>query len=137
MKVFHKALPAVFLLTAAMLFAQAKEGDIVANIPFSFVVAGRTLSPGHYIVNRVGDSELRIHNVHNQGVLVPAHSAQRPPSDRTTKLVFHRYGDIYFLVEVWGGGGETLGRALFRSRAESELIEGGREQEVAVVRPGK
>jgi hypothetical protein len=36
-------------------------------------------------------------------------------------LVFHRYGDEYFLSTIWTAGNDT-GHELFKSRAERELI---------------
>jgi len=135
MKRFRIALSTALLLAAAIAFTQTKEGDLVADVPFAFVVAGRTLPAGHYIVNRLNDN-LGIHNGQNQTVFVPTHSAQRPAHENTSKMVFHRYGDTYFLAEVWVGS-SSIGRELYPSRAERELAESSAEREIAVVRMGK
>jgi hypothetical protein len=135
MKRFRIALSMALLLAATITFAQTKEGDVVVNVPFAFVAAGKTLPAGHYIVSRQNDS-LRIHDRENWGMFVPTHSAQRPAQENSSKLVFHRYGDTYFLSEVWVGG-DVLGRALFITKAERELAERGAEQELAEVRAGK
>jgi hypothetical protein len=37
-----------------------------------------------------------------------------------TKLVFHRYGDRYFLAQVWTAGSDQ-GRELPKSRRETEI----------------
>lgn len=39
--------------------------------------------------------------------------------DKTT-LVFHRYGDQYFLYQVWSAGALT-GRQFYKSRTEREI----------------
>jgi len=135
MKLFHIAVTGVLLLAAVLSFAQTKDGDLVADIPFAFVVAGRTLPPGHYIINRLNEN-LGIHDSQNQSVFVPTHSVQRPAYDNTSKMVFHRYGDIYFLEEVWVGS-TSIGRALFPPPAERKLKSRGMENEVAAVRFGK
>jgi hypothetical protein len=135
MKLLRIALSATLLLAASISFAQTKEGDIVINIPFAFTVAGSTLPPGHYIVTRLNNN-LGIHDRENRGLFAPTHSAQRPAHENTTKIVFHRYGDTYFLSEVWASG-DSLGRVLFPSRAERELAESNKEREVAVVRLGR
>jgi hypothetical protein len=132
MKLLRIVLSAALLLAASVSFAQTQPGDLVADVPFAFVVAGRTLPPGHYVVNNLNEN-LGIHNANNQGVLVPVHREQRPPRENSSKMVFHRYGDTYFLSEVWVGG-NSIGRALFPSRAESKLIESGKEREIAEVR---
>jgi hypothetical protein len=137
MKLLRSALSAALLLLASSIsFAQTSPGDMVADVPFAFVVAGRTLPPGHYIVSRANEYSLRIHDRQNQGVFAPAHSAQRSAQENSTKMVFHRYGDTYFLSEVWVAG-NSIGRALPRSPAERELAGSGAERQIAVVRMGK
>ena len=40
------------------------------------------------------------------------------------RLVFHRYGEEYFLAEIWTGDGPN-GRAVTRSPREKELAQNG------------
>jgi hypothetical protein len=136
MKLLRTVLYAALLLAASAAIAQTKQGDVVADIPFPFVVARQTLPAGHYIVSPANADALGIHDVNNRGTFVPTLHAQRPANDNGCKLVFHRYGDTYFLSEVWVAGNSN-GRALFRSRAERELAESGKEKVIAEVRPGK
>ena len=135
MKLLRIVVSAAVLLATTTSIAQTRPGDSLAYIPFAFVVAGHTLPPGHYVINRLND-DLGIHDGDNQGVFVPTHTAQRPASESTSKIVFHRYGDTYFLAEVWVSGFST-GRVLYPSRAERELAVSRPEREVAVVRMGK
>src|SRR5260370_5328161 len=79
------------------------------------------------------DYTIRIFNFHTNGVYVPTHAATRTTSDGS-KLVFHRYGDTYFLSAVWVTGNPT-GRQLFPSRSERDLATRKAEMELAVVRP--
>jgi hypothetical protein len=132
MRLLRIVLFTALLFGAASISAQTQKGDLVAEIPFTFVVAGTALPPGHYIVKTLDDN-LGIHDRENRGVFVAAHSAQRPERDNSSKMVFHRYGDTYFLSEVWVGG-NSIGRELFTSRAEKQLSESGKEREIAVVR---
>lgn len=128
------ALSTVLLVMTASAFSQVREGDVVADVPFAFVVPGRTLPPGHYTVKRLNDL-LSIAD-QQQSLFVPTHSVQRTAHEDTSKMVFHRYGDLYFLSEVWVGGSST-GKVLFPTRAERELADRGAERELAVVRMGK
>jgi hypothetical protein len=105
---------------------------VVVDVPFAFNVGAQTLPAGHYIVAPL-DGAIRIFNFQTNGVYVPTHSATRTASDGS-KLVFHRYGDSYFLSAVWVTG-NTTGRQLFRSHAERELATRSAEMELAVVRP--
>jgi hypothetical protein len=135
MKPSRIAISGALLLAAAISFAQTKPGNLVADIPFAFVVAGRTLPPGHYIINHLSE-HLSIQDSQNQTVLVPTHRAQRSARDNTSKMVFHRYGDTYFLEEVWVASA-SIGRVLFRSPAERKMKESGMESEIAAVRFAK
>ena len=135
MKTLRITLSVALLLAATATFAQTKEGDVTADVPFAFVVAGKSLPAGHYIVSHLNDS-LRIHDRDNQGLFVPIHSTQRSAHDNATKMVFHRYGNTYFLAEIWIGG-SAFGRATFPTQAERELAERGTESELAIVSMGK
>jgi hypothetical protein len=136
MKLLRIVLYAALLLAASASIAQTRQGDVVANIPFPFVVAHQTLPAGHYIVSPANAVALGIHDANNRGTFVPTQSAQRSANDNSCKLVFHRYGDKYFLSEMWVAGNSN-GRTLFRSRAERELAESGKEKVIAEVALGK
>lgn len=119
-KLFQNAFYAALLLAASACMAQTK-GDVVAIIPFPFVVAGHTLPAGRYIVSPMNQSTLRLQESTGPGMLVSTNDALRPRSDdESSKLVFHRYESTYFLSQVWITGSER-GRAVRRSNAELEL----------------
>jgi hypothetical protein len=135
MKLIRITLATALFLAGSISFSQT-DGGIAVDIPFAFVVAERTLPPGHYMVTRLLNGNLAIHDRENRGVFVTTYSAQRLAPENTTKMVFDRYGDTYFLSEVWIGG-DSLGRSLPLSRAERQLAKSGTERELAVLRLGK
>lgn len=114
--------------------AQSLQYKLTANIPFEFTVMDKKLPAGKYSISRAqqsnGDlviqivSEDRRENVSRLTIPV----VTRDPA-KEGMLVFHQYGDEYFLFEIWPAGGNT-GRALPRSRAEREL----QRQDVKVAR---
>ena len=130
MKLVRIAFCAVIAAMGAVT-GQTSPGDVVADVPFAFSVAGQQLPAGHYIV-KATDDFIRISSANKQGFFVPTHTAVRAATD-DTKLVFHRYGDTYFLSCIWVKG-STTGKELFRSRAERELLAHQTEMELAVVR---
>ena len=134
MRFLQIALCGALFAVAAAAVGQTKPGDMVVDVPFPFNVAGQSLPAGHYIVAAMDDT-IRIFNSQTGGLYVPTHGATRAASDGS-KLVFHRYGDTYFLSGVWVTG-NTTGRELFRSRTERELATRKAEMELAVVRPVK
>jgi hypothetical protein len=132
MRLFWIVLSAALLAAAPAAMGQTRIGDVIADVPFAFSVGGQSLPAGHYVVAAVGD-DIRISNSQTNGLFIPTHGAMRTASDGT-KLVFHRYGDTYFLSAVWVAG-STTGRELFRSRAERELAARTAEMQLAIVRP--
>jgi hypothetical protein len=127
------------LLAVSAAVAQTK-GDVIVNIPFSFVVGSHQMQPGRYIVTRAASGVLRIFDPEDSKnqTLVTVHNVERGLPD-SAKLVFHRYADSYFLAQVWTGDSE-IGRELPKSKAEKEIasgrIDGTRpKSEVAVLRP--
>ena len=93
--------------------AQSLGNRIRITIPFDFNVGNNKLPAGEYLVGRAqpssGDTVLLISNVnHPESVLPLTNSTQSlDPKDENT-LVFHRYGDQYFLSQVWPEG-DTFG----------------------------
>jgi hypothetical protein len=130
------------LLAVSAAVAQTKPGDVIVNVPFSFVVANHQMEPGRYIVAPQASGVLRIFNPKDSKnqTFVMVHSVQHGLPE-SPKLVFHRYGDSYFLAQVWNGSGDT-GRELPKSKAEKEVasasLTGTRPKaEIAVLRPDR
>ena len=134
MRLFQIGVFGALFAVASSLVGQTSPGDMVVDVPFTVNVGGQALPPGHYIVAAQGDA-LRISNYQARGIFVPTHAGTRTTSDGS-KLVFHRYGDTYFLSAVWVTG-NTTGRELFRSQAERELAGNKAVAELAEVRPSK
>jgi len=103
--------------------AQSLGYGLRVNIPFDFKVGDKTFAAGRYTVNRAqqDDSVIKISSWKGKAnTLRPTISVTiRKPRNRGT-LVFNRYGDQYFLAQVWPAGAST-GRALSASRSERDL----------------
>ena len=105
--------------------AQTLNYRLTANIPFDFSVSGKKLPAGKYWVSRAqlgnGDAVVQIRSTDGHQnitrLTIPVITAN-PMNDGS--LVFHRYGEEYFLSEIWPAGGST-GRVLPKSRTEREL----------------
>jgi hypothetical protein len=92
----------------------------VANIPFEFVVGDQNLSAGQYDIDRItsGGMAIRIRDTKTTTAATRLTSPiikTKPASQG--KLVFHRYGNTYFLSEVWRAG-DSSGRQLVKSSRE-------------------
>jgi len=113
--------------------SQTKSGDTTVTVPFSFVVANQELPSGRYIVASIAQGVLRIFTPHGQGVAVPVHTTEGKGPEDSGKVVFHRYGNTYFLSEVWTPGSD-IGKQVFRSKAEKEVEMRQGKSEIAVLR---
>ena len=104
--------------------AQMPGTTMRATIPFDFIVRGKTLSAGNYEIKRISDSPegliIRNANEKRDHVIFETEPVETREIPNTSEIVFHRYGDSYFLAEVLTGGEET-GQELAPTRAERRL----------------
>ncbi len=91
--------------------AQSNASRIIADIPFAFTVGNRTF-PGRYTVTRLNEKIVWIFNSQNQGTAALNYQIEGKAPD-SSKMVFRRYGNAYFLSEVWVADSRTnrFGRA--------------------------
>lgn len=120
-----KHLLALFGLGLLLATASAYAQSIIvkANVPFDFVVNGKTLTAGEYRIGSMdsgGDVMSIRAEDRNATMLALLHSCGSLEASSRTKLVFHRYKDRYFLAQVWVKG-DTSGRELAVSPLETEL----------------
>jgi hypothetical protein len=102
--------------------AHAQSGkQLTVTIPFNFDVAGKTLPAGQYYVGRstlTSADGLAVRGTDGSaGVFVLTRGIQTEEVQQESKLVFRRYGNQYFLTEVWISG-RSNGRELPSSRKE-------------------
>ena len=93
----------------------------VANMPFDFQVTGRVLPAGEYVVTAAGNANVFVRDkATNHTVIVPARSVLSTGEEENPRLVFNRYGNKYFLAEIWLPN-ELSGRAVPRTKQEKEI----------------
>jgi len=105
-------------LVTAVASANGQSNQARVTVPFDFIVGDQKLATGQYDVATMSGALdcLSFRNTSAKGAAVRLTVALDGKS-RTAKLVFHRYGQNYFLAEVWTGAG-TQGRRLLKSRQE-------------------
>jgi hypothetical protein len=116
----------VLALTMLPMLATAQLGSsqkIVVQVPFEFVVGSKVVPSGEWIVQpaSVGTNSLMIRN---NGAAVAMFSAASLLDAKEVAgnyaLVFHKYGNRYFLSAVKIAGTRT-GYRLPQSKAEAEM----------------
>lgn len=114
----------VLALATAVASANAQSANkVVADIPFEFSVGYKALPAGEYSVQTVttAGNALMIQSADgNTSALRLSQETDRMKNSPHARLVFHRYGERYFLAEVWNGIDKS-GRQLLKSQEESAI----------------
>jgi hypothetical protein len=115
------------LALAAAGYAQSAQ-ELKVNVPFEFVAGSRTLPAGQYTTSQAGNpNAVVIRSVAGApGVVMVASRVKSPGRHEIGKLVFHRYGNRYFLSEVWGTD-QSTGSQIPKTAQERELAQGSRK----------
>ncbi len=106
---------AIPVAVLALIPVPARADAIECQIPFSFVVRGKTLPPGRYTFS--DESQALLVRGYSDGA-VSLTNRLESPTENEAKAVFDKDGDEYILREAWMGGG--VGRELLRPRAAAE-----------------
>jgi hypothetical protein len=98
------------------------QSAVKANVPFEFIVGDKVLPAGDYSVSAIGigHDALAIQGINANDNAVRLVNTVTRSAKKSTKLVFHRYGNTFFLSEVWTAG-EGQGRQLLKSRQECAI----------------
>lgn len=136
MKTIRNLIWISLVLAATTAFAQQIENRqlMKVNIPFQFMVGERAYPAGEYLVTSViPERTLRISSAAGNlaaFVTVEPLYAQRPSA--SNHLVFNRYGNSYFLEEVWIAGVDVA-RSLAKGKWEMEVASNQRKPDSATV----
>jgi hypothetical protein len=95
--------------------------NMKAEIPFDFHVGGQLIPAGEYTVTALteDDAALRISGGQKVAIALTTAKEAKLNSEPRSRLVFHKYGDQYFLAAVWGA--DRTGRELPESKRERSL----------------
>ncbi|MGH9835632.1 MAG: hypothetical protein ACRD9Y_21645 [Blastocatellia bacterium] len=98
---------------------------LTANVPFDFMVNGKTLPAGHYTVEQ-GNTQntLVIRNLETKQAVGAITQNCEVGAGSKPQLIFRRYGNQYFLAQVIG---DANGSELPKSKAEREAAKAGRD----------
>jgi len=124
---------AIFLVTPAT-YAQRSNLDLRFHAPFTFSVGSETFAVGDYQITRQGHLGLIFRDREN-GIaklvrVLPANSYKDGNGD--ARIVFHRYGDQYFLAFVSEG---SLGSSFsaYPSKEETQVANANRQKPATTV----
>ena len=121
------------LALTGLFAAQAQDRTITANIPFGFYMGANAMPAGAYQVTELARGTLVVLRSRGAVKSIGVSQVSSKSSDEAPRLVFHRYGDTYFLSEIWNANG-YLGLHLATTQSERELANSGTAPVVAVIR---
>jgi hypothetical protein len=126
---FVRLIPKVALLGVMLMFTSAAttHAQSLANrprftVPFDFVFGEKKFAAGKYSIGRAvqGADDTMMSIVDNDGrskAILLSNAVIKTRAHTKALLVFHRYGEQYFLVQVWAAG-STIGRQFPESKSE-------------------
>jgi len=114
-------------------YAQSAQ-ELKVTVPFDFVAGSRALAAGQYTISQAGNpSAVVIRSAGSAtGVIMIANRVAFPGRQEFGKLVFHRYGNHYFLSEVWGTD-QDMGSQVPKAAQERELAKNSRNNEATIL----
>jgi hypothetical protein len=122
-------------LLLATASAYAQTGVVKANVPFNFIVEKTEVPAGQYLIQPIGTAGAAMAIESSDRKLVKVflpNSCETLKTPENSKLVFHRYGDQYFLAQIWMEG-DQRGSELAKSQREREVALDSTAQDVVVV----
>jgi hypothetical protein len=124
----------VGMALAAVTAVYAQNKAVTANVPFSFYMGSSLMPQGAYRVSEISNGAMvRITSVHSDAAKAEATvSVIGKKQVEPARLVFRRYGEDYFLAQVWTGDG-SAGQAFDRSPLEKELAQSGAAPPLAMI----
>jgi hypothetical protein len=116
---------AVVMLIGLPVFAQSLR----ANVPFDFIANGKTIAAGQLRISSLNTDYRLLMNVQaHQSVLCRTVTMEKGGPGQP-KLVFHRYGSEYFLVQIWDGdkaeevrATQKIRKAVASVRPDEEIV---------------
>src|SRR5215475_8763287 len=110
-------------ISAIYVYAQGQTLIRKVKIPFDFWVGAKNLPAGVYNVTRVNQEKIMLRLSSEDGgeathvITIPVQAKESPKSG---KLIFRRYGETYFLSQIWESD-DIQGRQLLKSRTERSV----------------
>src|SRR5579864_9281782 len=112
------------LLAAVSVYVQAQERQLLtATVPFAFTVENSNLPAGAYTVSILPPyNMIKVQSADGRkATMISAIPSRTSGESKQAKLVFHRFGNEYFLAQVWEQG----------SNVHRDLRRGNRAREFA------
>ena len=136
MKLIRTLSTIVLLLAALSFYLQAEERPLLtATVPFAFDVANVNLPAGSYTVSILPPyNTIKVQSADGRkAATISAIPSQKSVNSERAKLVFHRFGNEYFLAQVWEQGSNIHRDLQSGNRARQLARSGDRMESVTIL----
>ena len=119
------AIFAIFLgLAVAGVQAQAPS-KVEVNIPFEFSAGTKTLQPGLYSIKRLSGNYLTLRSTDGKSTVILNAPINLASTDQNSaeRLVFKKYGEQYYLSQIWLTVDTGRELAVRQKAAKPEIVE--------------
>jgi len=108
-----------FIPACSTAHAQGDHHTMTATVPFGFELGSKHLAPGTYTISTPVDGVVEIRSTTDAAMIIANHGQSGRPT-KTAKVVFDRYGDHYFLRQLWFSPEENSYLESPESKAEKQ-----------------
>ena len=126
----------LLLLSAILVGAQTTSNRTLlrANIPFAFVAGGVHLPAGEYRVYHPGNPYVVVieNNKGTARAMTYVHPSSMAADQTSTKLLFNKYGEQYFLAQVWTERNQEVHQC-FKCRLEKAVMARSQKPTAVVI----
>jgi hypothetical protein len=125
-------LAALAVLVALTMPSFAQHAELMKiDVPFNFFVENQRMPEGSYTIQPIQNGTLLIRSADGKFTsTVLSLPAPLATTATASQVVFYRYGDNYFLAQLWMQGQNT-GREVLKGRVESVLARKGMPRTLA------
>jgi hypothetical protein len=105
-------------------------GDLMVSIPFQFHVGSSRLPPGKYVIHMLDSNDLTVMEISSAdgsiSALFNVQSAQANQAPAKSELIFNKYGNRYFLAELFdedNADGSRVVESRYEKRMDKTTLE--------------
>jgi hypothetical protein len=119
-------------MLAVSCFSGQLDHETITAVPFDFMVGTNHMPAGTYDVTTDQSMVLIRGEENGSAAFALAISASADKTQEQAKLVFNRYGNRYFLSQIWYPG-TNQGHELQVSKVEQEVAKNGGKPEIVAL----
>jgi hypothetical protein len=119
------AIFAIFLGLAVIGVKAQAPSKVEVNIPFEFSAGKTTLQPGVYSIKRMSGNNMTLRSADGKSAVIlnaPLNLTSTDP-ESVERLVFNKYGDQYYLSQIWLTADTGRELSVRKKAAKPEIVE--------------